>query len=49
MLCRTLAEVEAAGFAEGAGMPPLTQEQVNKIAAILAPYGLRLGPADDRR
>jgi hypothetical protein len=35
---RTLAEIEAAGLAAGAAMPPLTQEQVDRIATILAPW-----------
>lgn len=38
MICRTLDEVRAAGAALGAAMPPLTQDQANLVAAILAPY-----------
>lgn len=38
MICRTLDEVRAAGAALGAAMPPLTQDQADLIAAILAPY-----------
>lgn len=38
MLCRTLEEIEAAGYAAGLAMPPLTQEQADRTAAILAPY-----------
>lgn len=37
-LCRTLAEIEAAGAETGRRMPPLTQEQADQAAAILAPY-----------
>jgi hypothetical protein len=37
-LCRTLAEVEAAADADSIGEPPLTQEQANRVAAILAPH-----------
>jgi hypothetical protein len=35
---RTLAEIEAAGARLGAAMPPLTQEQVDRVAALIAPY-----------
>ena len=38
MLCRSLAEIEAAAWADAAGDPPLTQAQANRIAAILAPH-----------
>jgi hypothetical protein len=44
-VCRTIDECWEAGRADGAGDPPFTQEQADRIAAILAPYGLRLGPA----
>jgi hypothetical protein len=37
-VCRTLEEIYAAGAALAAEMPPLTQEQVDRIAVILAPY-----------
>jgi hypothetical protein len=37
-VCRTLAEIEAAAFAHAQAYPPLTQEQANQVAAILAPY-----------
>jgi hypothetical protein len=33
--CRTIAEVEAAADAESAGIPPLSQETADKVAAIL--------------
>jgi hypothetical protein len=33
-----LAEARAAGAAYGATMPPFTDEQADKIAALLAPY-----------
>lgn len=36
MICRTLAEVTAAGEALGASMPPLPPEQADRVAAILA-------------
>lgn len=35
MLCRTLADIEAAARAEAAGETPLTQEAADRIAAIL--------------
>lgn len=38
MTLRTLAEIEAAGYAAGRAMPPFTQAQADRIAAILAPY-----------
>lgn len=37
-LCRTLADIEAAAERDAAADPPLTQEQADRIAAILAPY-----------
>lgn len=36
--CRTLAEIEAAGYEAGQSMPPLTQDQADRVAAILAPH-----------
>lgn len=45
MICRTLDEVRAAGAAAGAAMPPLTQDQADLIAAILAPYQPRSAAA----
>jgi len=36
VLCRTLAEVEAAADADSAGDPPLTQATADRVAAILA-------------
>ena len=38
MLCRTLDEIRQAGAAAGAELPPLSQEEADRIAAILAPY-----------
>lgn len=38
MLCRTLDEIYAAADAESVNYPPLTQEQADRIAAILAPH-----------
>ena len=38
MLCRTLAEVEAAALADAASDPPLSQETADLVAAILAPH-----------
>ena len=35
---RTLDAVWAAGYADGAADPPLSQELADRIAAILAPY-----------
>lgn len=37
--CRTIAEVIAAGLAAGDAMPPLTQDQADDIAVILARTG----------
>lgn len=36
--CRTLDEVLAAAGADSIGEPPLTQDQADLIAAILAPH-----------
>ena len=36
--CRTLAEIEAAGYEAGLAMPPLTQQEADRVAAILAPH-----------
>jgi hypothetical protein len=38
MLCRSIAEVEAAADADSLADPPLTQDQADLIAAILAPH-----------
>ena len=38
MTCRTLDEVRDAGRADGANDPPLTQDQADLIACILAPH-----------
>jgi hypothetical protein len=35
---RTLAEIEAAGTELGRSFPPLSQEQADRVAALLAPY-----------
>ena len=35
---RTLAEIRAAGAALAAGWPPLTQQQADQCAALLAPW-----------
>lgn len=35
---RTLTDVKAAGAALGASMPPFTDAQADRIAALLAPY-----------
>jgi hypothetical protein len=47
VVCRTLDEIYAAAAADAAGDPPLTQAEADRVAAILAPYRLRLGPVDD--
>jgi len=39
---RTVAEIEAAGLADGAADPPLTQAQANRVAALLTPWLPRL-------
>ena len=39
---RTLDQVWEQGAADGAGDPPLTQAQADRVAAILAPYRRRL-------
>jgi hypothetical protein len=49
VICRTVEEVTAAGLREGAAAPPLTQEQVNYIAALLAPYLDSTGRIDPER
>jgi hypothetical protein len=36
-VCRTLDEIYAAAAADALGDPPLTQEQADRVAAILAP------------
>lgn len=38
MICRTLDEVLAAADADAAGDPPLSQDQADLVAAILAPH-----------
>jgi len=35
---RTLDEVRAAGRADGAADPPITRDQADYLAAVLAPY-----------
>jgi hypothetical protein len=37
VICRSEAEVIAAGLAAGDAMPPLTQDQADLVAVILAP------------
>jgi hypothetical protein len=39
---RTLDEIWEAGSAAGAAMPPLTQEQADLAARLLAPYSRQL-------
>ena len=39
---RTLDEIWEAGSLAGAAMPPLTQAQADRVAAILAPYRRQL-------
>ena len=41
MLCRTLDEIWAQGAIDGAGAPPLTQAEADRVAAILAPWRAR--------
>jgi hypothetical protein len=36
--CKTIAEVEAAAVEESKDDPPLTQDQADYVAALLAPY-----------
>jgi hypothetical protein len=36
--CRTVEQARAAGRAAGEQTPPLTQDQADYIAALLAPY-----------
>lgn len=46
MLCRTLADIEAAAARDYAASPaPYTQEQVNRFAALLAPHLRETAPA----
>lgn len=42
---RTIAEIEAAGLADGAQMPPLTQAEADHVAVLLAPWLPRLAAA----
>jgi hypothetical protein len=37
VICRTPAEVIAAGLAAGDAMPPLSQDEADDVAVILAP------------
>ena len=38
MICRTVDEVSAAAITDAAGQQPLTQQQADLAAAILAPH-----------
>lgn len=38
MICRTPAEIRAAAQAAAAALPPLTQDQADTVAALLAPH-----------
>lgn len=38
MICRSLAEVLAAADADSRADPPLTQDQADYVAAVLAPH-----------
>lgn len=38
MLCRTLADIEAAAAADAIAEPVRTQEWADRVAAILAPH-----------
>lgn len=42
LVCRTPVEIYAAGAEAAAQMPPLTQEQVDRFAVLLAPYRRQL-------
>jgi hypothetical protein len=44
-LCRTLDEVLAAADADSRDDPPLSQDQADLIAALLAPYRKDAAPA----
>ena len=44
---RTLDEIWEAGALAGAAMPPLTQAQADRIAAILAPCWQRLAAREE--
>lgn len=37
-ICRTVAETAQAGWDDGANDPPLTPDQVTRLAALLGPY-----------
>jgi hypothetical protein len=37
VICRTLAEVIAAADRDSVALPPLSQEQADRVAVILAP------------
>ena len=41
----TIADIEAAGTALGATFPPLTQQQADRVAALLAPRAAELQAA----
>ena len=46
MICRTVAEALAAGLKDGAAHPPLTPEQVARLAAIIAVARMTAAKAD---
>ena len=45
----TLDEVRAAGWAAGLALGPLTQEQADRVAEILAPYQRQLDAERDHK
>lgn len=45
MICRTVAEIRAAAQAAAAALPPLTQDQADTVATILAPHAQAQGVA----
>jgi hypothetical protein len=38
VICRTVADIHAAAVRDAANDPPLTQDQADLIAAVLAPH-----------
>ena len=47
MICRTPDEAFAAGLRAAADDPPLSQEQVNNIALLVAPYIGKISITDE--